>query len=60
MSTLEELASAENSKGDDFSDLDQEILRASTDEVVNRTKLLENETKVYYSHLTQLLLLLFF
>lgn len=43
MTTLEQLA---GSSGDTFDDLDAEILKASTDEIVNRTRLLENDVKV--------------
>ncbi|TPX52044.1 hypothetical protein SeMB42_g01681 [Synchytrium endobioticum] len=39
---------------DSFDDLDAEILKASTDEIVNRTKLLENDVKVMKSEQARL------
>ncbi|KAI8805073.1 P-loop containing nucleoside triphosphate hydrolase protein [Cladochytrium replicatum] len=53
MATLEELvgkgADGSDAPGDDYDDLGQEILRASTDEIYNRQKLLENDIKVMKS-----------
>ena len=37
---------AEKADMDDLEDLGQEILRSSTDDIVNRTRLLENDIKV--------------
>ena len=44
MTTLEDLA--KQPPTDDFADLDDDILRSSTDDIFNRTKLIENEIKV--------------
>jgi 26S proteasome regulatory subunit T5 len=54
MTTLEDKAIWDQAEADDAEDLGQEILRANTDEIVNRTKLLENDIKVMRSELSRL------
>ncbi|KAI9102401.1 P-loop containing nucleoside triphosphate hydrolase protein [Phlyctochytrium arcticum] len=49
MTTLEDKEIWEKVEQDDMEDLGQEILRASTDEIANRTRLLENDIKVMKS-----------
>ncbi|KNC98924.1 26S protease regulatory subunit 6A-B [Spizellomyces punctatus DAOM BR117] len=49
MSTLEDKEIWEKAEQDDLEDLGQEILRANTDEIANRTRLLENDIKVMKS-----------
>ncbi|TPX60991.1 hypothetical protein SpCBS45565_g07363 [Spizellomyces sp. 'palustris'] len=49
MTTLEDKEIWEKAEQDDLEDLGQEILRANTDEIANRTRLLENDIKVMKS-----------
>ncbi|KAI8928352.1 P-loop containing nucleoside triphosphate hydrolase protein [Entophlyctis helioformis] len=49
MTTLEDKAIWDAAAGDDLADLGDDILRASTDEIANRTKLLENDIKIMKS-----------
>lgn len=46
MATLEDKEIWEKAEQDEMEDLGQEILKASTDEIANRTRLLENDIKV--------------
>jgi hypothetical protein len=46
MTTLEDKAIWESAEADAMEDLGQEILKSSTDDIINRIKLLENDIKV--------------
>eukprot|EP00842_Homolaphlyctis_polyrhiza_P000740 jgi/Hompol1/1667/HPOL_005695-RA len=54
MSTLEDKAIWEQADGSEFADVGEDILRASTEDIVNRTKLLENELKILKSESARL------
>ncbi|KAJ3414826.1 26S proteasome regulatory subunit 6A [Chytridiales sp. JEL 0842] len=54
MTTLEDKAIWDQAEADDAEDLGQDILRASADEISNRTKLLENDIKVMKSEMARL------
>ncbi|QOU22786.1 26S proteasome regulatory subunit 6A [Brettanomyces bruxellensis] len=51
MPTLEEL---EKNKPEDDIEIDDEILNSSTSDIINRTRLLDNEIKIYRSELLRL------
>ncbi|KAI9208592.1 P-loop containing nucleoside triphosphate hydrolase protein [Polychytrium aggregatum] len=54
MATLEDKAIWDQAQQDDNEDLGQDILRASTDEIANRIRLLENDIKVMKSEQSRL------